>query len=68
MSTSPPEGLDAEGFILTLPAVQVQSEFKPLLEDVCTSLAQPELGIDGLYLYGSAAAFAASPGLDSSHS
>ncbi|WP_455826736.1 nucleotidyltransferase domain-containing protein [Pseudomonas graminis] len=62
MSALHTRGLDAEGFILTLPAVPVQLEFQPVLEDVCTSLAQPEFGLDGLYLYGSVARGEATPG------
>lgn len=62
MSALHTRGLDAEGFILTLPAAPVQPEFRVVLEDVCTSLAQPELGLDGLYLYGSVARGEATPG------
>lgn len=62
MSALSTKGVDSEGFILTLPAVPVQPEFQSLLEDVCALLAQPEFGLDGLYLYGSVARGEASPG------
>ena len=48
-------GLDADGFILTVADTPVQREYQPLLADVCASLSQDDLGLDGIYLYGSVA-------------
>ena len=63
MSPAPFQGVDAEGFILTVPEISVQIEFQPLLEDVCTLLSQEALGVDGIYLYGSVARGDAIPGV-----
>ncbi|HAA39633.1 MAG TPA: DNA polymerase III subunit beta, partial [Pseudomonas sp.] len=47
---SPPSaGIDADGFILTVPDTAVQLEYQPLLADVCASLSRDDLGLDGLY-------------------
>jgi len=63
MSPAQSVGVDAEGFILTVPHVPVQREFQPLLEAACNVLSQPDLGVDGLYLYGSVARGDALPGV-----
>lgn len=63
MSPAQSTGVDAEGFILTVPHVPVQREFQPLLEAVCNVLSQPDLGVDGIYLYGSVARGDALPGV-----
>jgi predicted nucleotidyltransferase len=55
-------GIDAQGFILTVPVVPVQPEFQLLLDDVCITLSQVEPGLDGIYLYGSVARGDATPG------
>ncbi|WP_421534949.1 nucleotidyltransferase domain-containing protein [Pseudomonas marginalis] len=62
MST-PSAGIDADGFILTVPDTPVQLEYQPLLADVCASLSTDDLGLDGLYLYGSVARGDAIPGV-----
>jgi predicted nucleotidyltransferase len=56
-------GVDAEGFVLTLPEAAVQPQFQPLLEDVCTLLSANPLGLNGIYLYGSVARGEATPGV-----
>lgn len=48
-------GIDADGFILTVADTPVQREYQPLLTEVCASLSQEDLGLDGIYLYGSVA-------------
>ncbi|WDU64772.1 nucleotidyltransferase domain-containing protein [Pseudomonas poae] len=63
MSTTHSKGVDAEGFILTVAETAVQPEFRSLLKDACASLSLPELGLDGIYLYGSVAQGNASPGV-----
>ncbi|WP_248730509.1 nucleotidyltransferase domain-containing protein [Pseudomonas sp. MWU13-2517] len=63
MSESRSTGVDAEGFIFTVSRAPVQLEFQPLLEDVCNVLSQPDLGVDGIYLYGSVARGEALPGI-----
>lgn len=63
MSAAHSNGVDAEGFILTLPEASVQSEFQPLLEEACTALSQEALGVEGIYLYGSVARGEAIPGV-----
>ncbi|KAE9657835.1 nucleotidyltransferase domain-containing protein [Pseudomonas sp. PB105] len=47
--------IDLNGYILSVTDSPVQPEFQPLLEDVCASLSQDDLGLDGIYLYGSVA-------------
>ncbi|NVH60413.1 nucleotidyltransferase domain-containing protein [Pseudomonas simiae] len=63
MSATHFNGVDAEGFILTIPETPVQSEFQSLLEDACTALSHEELGVEGIYLYGSVARGDAVPGV-----
>ncbi|MBC3248134.1 nucleotidyltransferase domain-containing protein [Pseudomonas lurida] len=63
MSAPTAKGVDADGFILTVPDRTVQVEFQPLIEDACTLLSQPELGVDGIYLYGSVVRGDAIPGV-----
>jgi len=41
----------------------VQLEYQPLLADACASLSTDDLGLDGLYLYGSVARGDAIPGV-----
>lgn len=48
-------GTDADGFILPAPTAPAQPEFRALLDDACTSLAQSGPLLDGVYLYGSIA-------------
>lgn len=55
MSAAHSNGVDSEGFILTIPETSVQSEFQPLLEEACTALSQEALRVEGIYLYGSVA-------------
>lgn len=55
MSTHKPAGIDADGFILTVADTPVQPEFQLLLTDICATLSRPELGLHGIYLYGSIA-------------
>lgn len=52
---NPSTGLDADGFILTVADTPVQREYQPLLAEVCASLSTEDLGLDGIYLYGSVA-------------
>ncbi|VVN02716.1 nucleotidyltransferase domain-containing protein [Pseudomonas fluorescens] len=49
-------GTDAEGFIKTMPAVNIQPEFESVVRDVCSTLVEA-LGtaVDSIYLYGSVA-------------
>lgn len=54
MSTSS-TGIDAEGFILTVADRPVQLEYQPMLADACAALSRHDLGLDGIYLYGSVA-------------
>lgn len=63
MSRTNARGVDQEGFILTVPQTCMQPSFQPLLDDVCTSLSRDELGMDGIYLYGSIARGDAVPGV-----
>ncbi|MBN2976913.1 DNA polymerase III subunit beta [Pseudomonas fluorescens] len=56
-------GLDADGFILTVSDRPVQRQYQPLLADVCASLPQAGIGLDGIYLYGSVARGDAVPGV-----
>lgn len=63
MSTVQPTGVDADGYVLSVGDGPVQPEFQPLLEDVCLTLSPVELGVDGVYLYGSVARGDASPGI-----
>jgi hypothetical protein len=35
-----PRGIDADGYILTVPNVEVQPQFQDLLVDVCMTLAR----------------------------
>lgn len=59
-----PDGIDAEGFILTVPDRPLQPEFRSLVEDVVTTLTGRFASrLDGLYLYGSVAHGHARPGL-----
>lgn len=60
---NPSTGLDADGFILTVADTPVQREYQPLLADVCASLSTEDLGLDGIYLYGSVARGCATPGV-----
>lgn len=57
-----PRGIDADGYILTVPNVEVQPQFQDLLVDVCMTLARSEPLLDGVYLYGSVARGDAVPG------
>ncbi|MBN3965394.1 nucleotidyltransferase domain-containing protein [Pseudomonas gregormendelii] len=56
-------GTDAEGFIKTMPAVNLQPEFESVVGDVCSTLVEA-LGtvVDSIYLYGSVARGQARPG------
>ncbi|WP_339502932.1 nucleotidyltransferase domain-containing protein [Pseudomonas silesiensis] len=56
-------GTDAEGFIKTMPAVNLQPEFESVVRDVCSTLVEA-LGtaVDSIYLYGSVAGGQARPG------
>ncbi|OPK09935.1 MULTISPECIES: nucleotidyltransferase domain-containing protein [Pseudomonas] len=56
-------GTDAEGFIKTMPAVNLQPEFESVVGDVCLTLVEA-LGtaVDSIYLYGSVAYGQAKPG------
>nr|WP_237886437.1 nucleotidyltransferase domain-containing protein [Pseudomonas sp. PGPR40] len=58
-----PSGIDADGYILTVPNVEVQSQFQDLLADVCMTLTGSEPLLDGIYLYGSVARGNAVPGV-----
>ncbi|UVL00749.1 nucleotidyltransferase domain-containing protein [Pseudomonas sp. B21-048] len=58
-----PSGIDADGYILTVPNVEVQPQFQDLLADVCMTLTRSELLLDGIYLYGSVARGNAVPGV-----
>ena len=55
MTTQKPAGIDGDGYILTVADGPIQPEFQPLLADVCATLSRPELGLHGIYLYGSIA-------------
>ncbi|AZF21783.1 nucleotidyltransferase domain-containing protein [Pseudomonas sp. R3-52-08] len=55
MSVEPPVGVDANGYVVTVGAAPVQSEFEPLLADAVATLSQSAFGLDGIYLYGSVA-------------
>lgn len=57
-----PGGIDADGYILTVPNVEVQPQFQDLLADVCMTLTRSEPLLDGIYLYGSVARGDAVPG------
>ena len=50
-----PSGIDADGYILTLPNVEVQPQFQDVLADVCMTLTRSPPLLDGIYLYGSVA-------------
>ena len=50
-----PSGIDADGYILTLPNIETQPQFQDLLADVCMTLTQSNPLLDGIYLYGSVA-------------
>lgn len=63
MSVEHGNGVDAEGFILTVGETSVQPEFRPLLEDACRVLSQQELDVHSIYLYGSVARGDAVPGV-----
>ena len=56
-------GTDAEGFIKTMPVVNLQPEFENVVRDVCSTLVEA-LGtaVDSIYLYGSVAGGQARPG------
>ncbi|AZD23373.1 putative nucleotidyltransferase [Pseudomonas chlororaphis subsp. aurantiaca] len=56
-------GVDAEGFIQSLPDQPLQPVFSPLVDELCAILSRrfPAL-LDGLYLYGSVARGDARPG------
>lgn len=56
-------GVDAEGFIQSLPDQPLQPAFSPLVDELCAMLSRrfPAL-LDGLYLYGSVARGDARPG------
>ncbi|URM26846.1 GFA family protein [Pseudomonas frederiksbergensis] len=58
-----PGGIDADGYILTVPNVEVQPQFQDLLADVCMTLTRSEPLLDGIYLYGSVARGDAVPGV-----
>ncbi len=59
-----PDGIDAEGFIVTVPDRPLQTEFQGVVEDVVTTLTSRFAPLlDGLYLYGSVAHGRARPGL-----
>lgn len=58
-----PDGVDAEGFILTVPDRPLQPEFRSVVEDLVTTLSGRCAALDGLYLYGSVAHGRARPGL-----
>ncbi|MPR01893.1 nucleotidyltransferase domain-containing protein [Pseudomonas sp. MAFF 212408] len=62
MSALKPTGVDAEGFVLSVATIPLQPEFEPLLADVCATLSQAVLGLDGIYVYGSVARGDASQG------
>lgn len=55
-------GTNADGFILPAPTARAQPEFRALLDEACTSLAQSGPLLDGVYLYGSIARGDARPG------
>ncbi|WPN51604.1 nucleotidyltransferase domain-containing protein [Pseudomonas sp. P9_2] len=55
MTSQKPAGINADGYILTVADASIQSEFQPLLADICVTLSQPALGLHGIYLYGSIA-------------
>jgi uncharacterized protein len=55
------QGVDANGWVLTVADAPIQPEFQPLLADVRESLSQA-VGLHSLYLYGSVARGDASPG------
>jgi predicted nucleotidyltransferase len=63
MSVPNSSGIDLDGYILSIPHGPLQPEFQPLLEDACASLSQEDLGLDGIYLYGSVARADATPGV-----
>lgn len=50
-----PSGIDADGYILTLPNIDTQPQFQNLLADVCMTLTRSNPLLDGIYLYGSVA-------------
>jgi len=56
------KGVDTDGFIFTLCDSSVQPVFQPLLDAACAALSQPDLGLDGIYLYGSVVRGEATPG------
>ena len=58
-----PRGIDADGYILTVSNVEMQSQFQDLLVDVCMTLTRSEPLLDGIYLYGSVARGDAVPGV-----
>ncbi|NVZ23570.1 nucleotidyltransferase domain-containing protein [Pseudomonas costantinii] len=62
MSTVQPTGVDANGFVLSVVDAPLQPEFQPLLADVCATLSQADIGLDGIYVYGSVARGDAAPG------
>lgn len=63
MSVPNSSGMDPDGYILSISQDPIQPEFQPLLEDVRASLSQEDLGLDGVYLYGSVARADATPGI-----
>ena len=50
-----PRGIDADGYILTVPNVEIQPQFQDLLVDVCMTLTRSKPLLDGIYIYGSVA-------------
>nr|WP_218169950.1 nucleotidyltransferase domain-containing protein [Pseudomonas costantinii] len=47
---------------MTVADAPLQPEFQPLLADVCATLSQADIGLDGIYVYGSVARGDAVPG------